>query len=159
MAGNVISYKNIKRNAQKNKIANFTIWIWLPSSEMTKNRQKKNLALAICSIFLSFYPACAGPKGLRTSHFDFSIFSKLQVPWVSFEKHTSAYLWDQKKWHFWWQNQISKTTFIVQTFPKYCRKGFYFIKLSVLSPILTKYQFCWFSGLFWVFFPCKKCKK
>ena len=81
MAGNVISYKNIKRNAQKNKIANFTIWIWLPSSEMTKNRQKKNLALAICSIFLSFYPACAGPKGLRTSHFDFSIFSKLQVPW------------------------------------------------------------------------------
>ena len=66
---------------------------------------------------------------------------------------------DHKKWHFWWQNQNSKTTFIVQTFPKYCRKGFYFMKLSLLSPILAKFQFCWFSGLFWAFFPCKKCKK
>ena len=64
-----------------------------------------------------------------------------------------------KKWHFWWQNQNSKTTFIVQTFPKYCRKGFYFMKLSLLSPILAKFQFCWFSGLFWAFFPCKKYKK
>ena len=26
-----------------------------------------------------------------------------------------------KKWHFEWPNQNSKTTFIVQTFPKYCR--------------------------------------
>ena len=64
----------------------------------------------------------------------------------------------KKKWHFWWQNQISKTTFIVQTFPKYCRKGFYFMKLSLLSPILAILQFCWFLGLFWAFFPCKKCK-
>ena len=64
----------------------------------------------------------------------------------------------QKKWHFWWQNQNSKTTFIVQTFPKYCRNGFYFMKLSLLSLILAKFQFCWFSGLFWAFFPCKKCK-
>ena len=60
---------------------------------------------------------------------------------------------------FWWQNQNSKTTFIVQTFPKYCRKGFYFMKLSLLSPILAKFQFCWFSGLFWAFFPCKKDQK
>ena len=45
-----------------------------------------------------------------------------------------------KKWHFWWQNQNSKTTFIVQTIPKYCRKGFYFMKLSLLSPILAKFQ-------------------
>ena len=66
---------------------------------------------------------------------------------------------DHKKWHFWWQNQNSKTTFIVQTFPKYCRKGFYFIKISLFSPILAKFQFCWFSGLFWAFFPCKKGKK
>ena len=65
----------------------------------------------------------------------------------------------QKKWHFWWQNQNSKTTFIVQTFPKYCRKGFYFMKLSLLSPILAKFPFCGFLGLFWAFFPCKKCKK
>ena len=43
---------------------------------------------------------------------------------------------DQKKWHFEWPNQNSKTTFIVQTFPKYCRKGFYFIKQS-LSTIET----------------------
>ena len=64
-----------------------------------------------------------------------------------------------KKWHFWWQNQNSKTTFIVETFPKYCSEGFYFIKLSLLSPILAKIQFCWFSGIFWAFFPCKKCKK
>ena len=34
-----------------------------------------------------------------------------------------------------------------------------FMKLSFLSPILAKFQFCWFSGLFWAFFPCKKCKK
>ena len=64
-----------------------------------------------------------------------------------------------KKWQFWWQNQNSKTTFIVQRFPKYCRRDFYFMKLSLLSPILAKFQFCWFSGLFWAFFPCKKCKK
>ena len=42
---------------------------------------------------------------------------------------------------------------IVQTFPKYCRKGFHFIKLSLLSPILAKFQFCWFSGLFWASWP------
>ena len=66
---------------------------------------------------------------------------------------------DHKKWHFWWQNQNSKTTFIVQTFPKYCRIGFYFIKISPFSLILAKFQFCWFSGLFWAFFPCKKGKK
>ena len=69
----------------------------------------------------------------------------------------SDHFWT-KKWHFEWQNQNSKTTFIVQTFPKYCRIGFHFIKLSLLSPILAKFQFCWFSGLFWAFFPCKKCK-
>ena len=64
-----------------------------------------------------------------------------------------------KKWHFWWQNQNSATIFIVQTFPKYCHTGFYFIKISLFSPILAKFQFCCFSGLFWAFFPCKKGKK
>ena len=54
-----------------------------------------------------------------------------------------------KKWHFWWHNQNSKTTFIVQTFPKYCHNGFNFMKLSLLSLILAKFQFCWFWGLFW----------
>ena len=49
---------------------------------------------------------------------------------------------DHKKRHLWWQNQNYKTIFIVQTFPKYCRKGFYFMKLSLLSPILAKFQFC-----------------
>ena len=31
-----------------------------------------------------------------------------------------------KKWHFEWPNQNSKTTFIVQTFPKYGLYDFYF---------------------------------
>ena len=63
-----------------------------------------------------------------------------------------------KKWHFWWQNQSSKTTFIVQTFPKYCRKCFYFMKLSLLSRILAKFQFCWFSGFFGHFSLVKSAK-
>ena len=31
-------------------------------------------------------------------------------------------------------------------------------KWALLGPILAKFQFCWFSGLFWAFFPSKKCK-
>ena len=46
------------------------------------------------------------------------------------------------KWHFEWPNQNSKTTFIVQTFPKYGPYGFDLVKLSLLSPILAKFQFC-----------------
>ena len=57
-----------------------------------------------------------------------------------------------------WPNQNSKTTFIVQTFPKYGPYGFDLVNLSLLGPILAKFQFCWFSGLFWAFFPSKKCK-
>ena len=33
-----------------------------------------------------------------------------------------------KKWHFEWPNQNSKTTFIVQTFPKYGPYGFDLVK-------------------------------
>ena len=33
------------------------------------------------------------------------------------------------------------------------------MNLSLLGPVLAKFQFCWFSGLFWAFFPCKKCTK
>ena len=53
MADNVISYQKIKRNAQKNKIADFTMFIRLPSSEMTKNcpQKKKDYSIAIYSIF------------------------------------------------------------------------------------------------------------
>ena len=58
-----------------------------------------------------------------------------------------------KKWHFEWPNQNSKTTFIVQTFPKY--GPYYFVNLSLLGAILAKFQFWWFFGLFWPFFPCK----
>merc|ERR1711926_63182 len=65
---------------------------------------------------------------------------------------------DQKKWHFEWPNQNSKTTFIVQTFPKYGPYDFYLVNLSLLGAILAIFQFCGFSGLFWPFFPCKKCK-
>ena len=61
-----------------------------------------------------------------------------------------------KKWHFEWQNQNSKTIFIVQTFPKYGLYDFYFMNLSLLGAILAIFQFCRFSGLFWPFFPCKK---
>ena len=63
-----------------------------------------------------------------------------------------------KKWHFEWPNQNSKTTFIVQTFPKYGPYGFDLVNLSLLGAILAIFQFCGFSGLFWPFFPCKKCK-
>ena len=60
---------------------------------------------------------------------------------------------DQKKWHFEWPNQNSKTTFIVQTFPKYGPYDFYLVNLSLLGAILTIFQFCGFSGLFWPVFP------
>ena len=60
-----------------------------------------------------------------------------------------------KKWHFEWPNQNSKTTFIVQTFPKYGPYDFYLVNLSLLGAILAIFQFCGFSGLFWPFFPCK----
>ena len=40
MAYNVISCKKNGRNTQKIKIADFTMQIRLPSSKMTKNRQK-----------------------------------------------------------------------------------------------------------------------
>ena len=49
---------------------------------------------------------------------------------------------DQKKWHFEWPNQNSKTTFIVQTFPKNGPYGFDLVNLSLLGPILAKFQFC-----------------
>ena len=62
---------------------------------------------------------------------------------------------DPKKWHFEWPNQNSKTTFIVQTFPKYGPYDFYFVNLSLLGAILAIFQFCGFSGLFLPFFPCK----
>ena len=41
---------------------------------------------------------------------------------------------DHKKWHFEWPNRVSKTTFIVEKFPKY---------LSLLGAILAIFQFCW----------------
>ena len=50
----------------------------------------------------------------------------------------------------------AKTTFIVQTFPKYGPYDFYFMNLSLLGAILAIFQFCRFLGLFWPFFPCKK---
>ena len=55
-----------------------------------------------------------------------------------------------KKWHFKWPNQNSKTTFIVQTFPKYGPNDVYF-----MGAILAMFWFCWFSGLFLPIFPCK----
>ena len=53
-----------------------------------------------------------------------------------------------KKWHFEWPNQNSKTTFIVQTFPKYGPYGFDLVNLSLFGAILAIFQFCGYSGLF-----------
>ena len=39
-------------------------------------------------------------------------------------------IFETKKWHFEWPNQNSKTTSIVQTFPKYGPYDFYFVNLS-----------------------------
>ena len=48
---------------------------------------------------------------------------------------------DHKKWHFWWQNQNSKTAFIVQTFPRYGPYNFYFMNLSLLGAIWPNFDF------------------
>ena len=46
--------------------------------------------------------------------------------------------------------------FLVKTFPKYGLYGFYFMNVSHWGAIFAIFQCCWFSGLFWPFFPCKK---
>ena len=81
--------------------------------------------------------------------------SDIEVPFFLVWKWALLAKSDEKNWHFEWPNQNSKTTFIVQTFPKYGPYGFDLVNLSLLGPILAKFQFCWFSGLFWPFFPCK----
>ena len=63
-----------------------------------------------------------------------------------------------KKWHFEWPNQNSKTTFIVQTFPKYGPYDFYLVNLSLLSAILAIFQFCGFSAYFGPFSLVKSAK-
>ena len=55
MAYNVISCKKVGRNTQKIKIADFTMEIWLPSSEMTKKRQKNGSLNRDLLIFLYRY--------------------------------------------------------------------------------------------------------
>jgi len=105
-------------------------------------------------------PRDISPSVTRTlpSSFLFHFFNH------SSTSNSVGYFWqkwpfsDQKKWHFEWPNQNSKTTFIVQTFPKYGPYGFDLVNLSLLGAILAIFQFCGFSGLFWPFFPCKKCK-
>ena len=57
-------------------------------------------------------------------------------------------IFETKKWHFEWPNQNSKTTFIVQTFPKYVPYDLNFMNLLLLGAILAMFQFCWFSGFF-----------
>ena len=65
-----------------------------------------------------------------------------EVPFFWSQKWALLAKNDPKKWHFEWQNQNSKTTFIVQTFPKYGPYGFGLVNLSLLGPILAKFQFC-----------------
>ena len=97
---------------------------------------------------------------IKYSSIQYSQFSIRVIKYILILEVQGALLpkMDQKKWHFEWPNQNSKTTFIVQTFPKYGLYDFYFVNLSLLSAILAIFQFCGFSGLFWPFFPCKKCK-
>ena len=45
----------------------------------------------------------------------------------------------------------SKTTFIVQTFPKYVPYDSYFMNLLLMGAILAMFQFCWVSGFFFQF--------
>ena len=66
---------------------------------------------------------------------------------------------DQKKWHFEWPNQNSKTTFTVQTFPKYGPYDFYFVNVWTIKVFLefwlghSKCLFLWSkNGHF-----CQKC--
>ena len=72
---------------------------------------------------------------------------KIEI-WPNFFGLKDWYFWqkwpflDQKKWHFEWPNQNSKTTFIVQTFPKYGPYGFDLVNLSLLGAILAIFQFC-----------------
>jgi hypothetical protein len=66
----------------------------------------------------------------------------LEVPFFLVQKWALLAKNDPKKWHFEWPNQNSTTTFIVQTFPKYGPHGFDLVNLSLLGPILAKFQFC-----------------
>ena len=55
----------------------------------------------------------------------------------------SDHIIEQKKYVFGaCPNQNFKTTFIVQTFPKNGPYGFDLVNLSLLGPILAKFQFC-----------------
>ena len=80
----------------------------------------------------------------------------LEVPFLGLKDGHFFAKVTKKKWHFGWPIQNSKTTFIVQTFPKYGPYDFYLVNLSLLGAILAIFQFCGFSGLFWPFFPCKQ---
>ena len=82
----------------------------------------------------------------------------LEVPFSLVRKWALLAKSDPKKWHFEWPNQNSKTTLMIQTFPKYGPYGFDLVNLSLLSPILAKFQFCWFSSLFWAFSLVKSAK-
>ena len=54
---------------------------------------------------------------------------------------------DQKKWHFEWPNQNSKTTFIVQTFPKYGPYDILFREFITFGRDFGHFSILWIFGL------------
>ena len=112
------------------------------------------LEWVICNFF--WYLCCFRQGFMRVTlrnkkHIGFICFKLITQRLALLAKVT---VFGPKKWHFEWPNQNSKTTFIVQTFPKYGLYDFYLVNLSLLGAILAIFQFCGFSGLFWPFFPC-----
>ena len=131
----------VPENEKRNKFQSF-----LPKTTQEKQPQKYFFPIRKCIFGFqllttgpSQYPKCTLCSGTENGHFC--------------QKCQSL---RPKKWHFEWPNQNSKTTFIVQTFPKYGPYDFYLVNLSLLGAILAIFQFCGFSGLFWPFFPCKQ---
>ena len=94
------------------------------------------------------------PHNTMQYQFVLTQYHQIVMPFFLVRKWALLAKNDQKKWHFEWPNQNSKTTFIVQTFPKNGPYGFDLVNLSLLGAILAKFQFCSFSGLFWPIFPC-----
>ena len=76
------------------------------------------------------------------------ICAESEMPFFVVQKHSLLSIFETKKMHFGWPNQNSKATFIIQIFPKYGLYNVDFMNLSFLGPILAKFQFCWFLGLF-----------
>ena len=99
------------------------MWYWGAIKTLPKAQQTQGLSSVTC-------------RGHVTSSFYTQFCLK---DWHFWQKGPFS---DQKKCHFEWPYQNSKTTFIVQTFPKYGPYDFYLVNLSLLGAILAIFQFC-----------------